>query len=97
MDYVFGHSLLNNAQIVFKKFGLEHSEGLAPLIVQELRAITQEIVAEGITVLLVEQNASQALQVAHRGYVLEIGRIVLTGPGQELLNDEKVKQAYLGT
>jgi branched-chain amino acid transport system ATP-binding protein len=75
----------------------EPSLGLAPLVVRALFQTIRDINQRQMTVLLVEQNASQALQVAHRGYVLEIGRIVLTGPGQDLLNDEKVKQAYLGT
>jgi len=75
----------------------EPSLGLAPLVVRALFQTIRDINQRQMTVLLVEQNASQALQVAHRGYVLEIGRIVLTGPGQALLNDEKVKQAYLGT
>jgi branched-chain amino acid transport system ATP-binding protein len=75
----------------------EPSLGLAPLVVRALFQTIQDINQRRMTVLLVEQNASQALQVAHRGYVLEIGRIVLTGTGRDLLNDEKVKQAYLGT
>jgi branched-chain amino acid transport system ATP-binding protein len=75
----------------------EPSLGLAPLVVRTLFQTIRDINQRQTTVLLVEQNASQALQVAHRGYVLEIGRIVLTGPGRDLLNDEKVKQAYLGT
>ena len=75
----------------------EPSLGLAPLVVRALFQTILDINRRQTTILLVEQNASQALQVAHRGYVLEIGRIVLTGPGQTLLNDEKVKQAYLGT
>jgi branched-chain amino acid transport system ATP-binding protein len=66
-------------------------------VVRALFQTIRDINQRQMTVLLVEQNASQALQVAHRGYVLEIGRIVLAGPGQDLLNDEKVKQAYLGT
>jgi branched-chain amino acid transport system ATP-binding protein len=75
----------------------EPSLGLAPLVVRALFQTIRDINQRQMTVLLVEQNASQALQVAHRGYVLEIGRIVLTGAGRDLLNDEKVKQAYLGT
>jgi branched-chain amino acid transport system ATP-binding protein len=74
----------------------EPSMGLAPLIVQEIFAILQEINQEGTSVLLVEQNARQALRVAHRGYVLETGRVVLTDTGHNLLANQKVIEAYLG-
>jgi len=74
----------------------EPSMGLAPLIVQEIFGIVQEINRSGTAVLLVEQNAKQALRVAHRGYVLETGRIVLSGTCRQLLNDPKVIDAYLG-
>jgi len=74
----------------------EPSMGLAPLLVQEIFRIIQEINAAGTTVLLVEQNAHMALSVAHRAYVLETGRIVLSGPAQELAQNPKVKEAYLG-
>ena len=70
--------------------------GLSPLYVNEIFEIIKEISAEGTTVLLVEQNAQMALSVADRGYVLETGRVTLTGPGRELLADEAVKKAYLG-
>jgi branched-chain amino acid transport system ATP-binding protein len=75
----------------------EPSLGLAPLVVRALFQIIRDINQRQMTIFLVEQNAAQALQVAHRGYVMETGQIVLTGPRQALLNDEKVKQAYLGT
>jgi branched-chain amino acid transport system ATP-binding protein len=75
----------------------EPSLGLAPLVVRALFQTIRDINHRQMTILLVEQNASQALRVAHRGYVLETGRIVLSGPGKDLLNDEKVKKAYLGT
>jgi branched-chain amino acid transport system ATP-binding protein len=74
----------------------EPSLGLAPIIVKEMFAIIQTINREGITVLLVEQNVQQSLKLADRAYVLENGRIVLAGAGQELLNDERVRAAYLG-
>lgn len=74
----------------------EPSMGLAPLIVEEIFNIVRSLKREGITVFLVEQNASQALALADRGYVIETGRIVLQGSGEELLKDEKVRAAYLG-
>lgn len=74
----------------------EPSMGLAPLVIQEIFRIIQEINKEGVTVLLVEQNANQALAIADRAYVLETGNIVKEGKGLELLNDEDVKKAYLG-
>ncbi|NLG85072.1 MAG: ABC transporter ATP-binding protein [Firmicutes bacterium] len=74
----------------------EPSMGLAPLLVQEIFRIIREINAAGTTVLLVEQNAHMALSIAHRAYVLETGRIVLSGPAEELAQDPKVKEAYLG-
>ncbi|WP_227712403.1 ABC transporter ATP-binding protein [Marinobacter zhanjiangensis] len=74
----------------------EPSMGLAPLIVEEIFGIIRELTEEGITVFLVEQNASQALALADRGYVLETGRVVLEGTGRELLSNEKVREAYLG-
>ncbi|MCL6614387.1 MAG: ABC transporter ATP-binding protein, partial [Firmicutes bacterium] len=74
----------------------EPSMGLAPLLVQEIFRIIGEINAAGTTILLVEQNAHMALSIAHRAYVLETGRIVLSGPARELAQDPKVKEAYLG-
>jgi branched-chain amino acid transport system ATP-binding protein len=74
----------------------EPSLGLAPLIVQEVARIIQEIKGQKITILLVEQNARMALRLAERGYVLETGRIVLTDTGRNLLGNESVKRAYLG-
>jgi branched-chain amino acid transport system ATP-binding protein len=74
----------------------EPSMGLAPLIVRQIFDIVREINASGVTVLLVEQNAAQALALADRGYVLETGEIVLSGTGQELLADDRVRAAYLG-
>jgi len=74
----------------------EPSMGLAPMLIQQIFNTIVEINQEGTTVLLVEQNAQQALSRAHRGYVLETGRIVKTGSGRELLHDPAVKEAYLG-
>ena len=74
----------------------EPSLGLAPLIVKDIFSIIQEINKKGVTVLLIEQNANMALHTADRGYVLETGRITLSGSGKELLADESVKAAYLG-
>lgn len=74
----------------------EPSMGLAPLLVQEIFRILQEINQAGTTVLLVEQNANQALKIAHRAYVLETGKIVLSGGAAELAESEEVKKAYLG-
>ncbi len=74
----------------------EPSLGLAPIIVREIFKIIDELHAAGTTILLVEQNARLALQHADRGYVLEAGRITISGPAHELLDDPRVKQAYLG-
>lgn len=74
----------------------EPSLGLAPFLVLEIFKIIQEINQQGTTILLVEQNAHMALQIAHRGYVLETGRIVLSGSASELYANEEVKKAYLG-
>ncbi len=74
----------------------EPSLGLAPAIVREIFAIIEKLQASGVTILLVEQNANLALQYANRGYVLEAGRIMLSGPAADLLVDDRVKQAYLG-
>ena len=74
----------------------EPSMGLAPIFIKEIFSIIQEIQAQGTTVLLIEQNAKMALSIANRGYVLETGKIVLEGTGQELLASEAVRKAYLG-
>jgi branched-chain amino acid transport system ATP-binding protein len=74
----------------------EPSMGLAPMLIQQIFDIVVEINGQGTTVLLVEQNAQQALSRAHRAYVLETGRIVKSGTGAELLHDPSVKDAYLG-
>ncbi len=74
----------------------EPSMGLAPIIVQDIFRTLREINADGLTIFLVEQNVRQALKVAHHGYVIENGRIVLDGSGADLMRDPKVAAAYLG-
>jgi branched-chain amino acid transport system ATP-binding protein len=74
----------------------EPSMGLAPMLVEQVFDTIKSINAQGMTILLVEQNAPMALSIADHGYVLESGRVVLDGPGPELLDDERVKRAYLG-
>lgn len=70
--------------------------GLAPLFIKEIFEIIQQIQSEGTTILLIEQNARKALSIADRGYVLETGKITMTGRGRDLLNDSAIKKAYLG-
>jgi branched-chain amino acid transport system ATP-binding protein len=89
-----GRAVMSNPALLLLD---EPSLGLAPLVVRTLFQTIQDINRRKTTVFLVEQNASQALHIAHRGYVMETGKVVLTGPSEALLNDEKVKQAYLGT
>ncbi|HEX8961199.1 MAG TPA: ABC transporter ATP-binding protein [Geobacteraceae bacterium] len=74
----------------------EPSLGLSPLLVKNIFQIIAEINRLGVTILLVEQNVYQSLRIAHRAYVLETGRVVMTGTGENLLNDEHVKKAFLG-
>ncbi len=88
-----GRALMSRPQLVLLD---EPSLGLAPLVVEEVFRIIQTINQEGATILLVEQNAMAALQIAHYAYVLETGRVTLEGTGQTLLEDERVRKAYLG-
>ena len=74
----------------------EPSLGLAPLVVKDIFSIIRRINDDGVTVLLIEQNANAALKIADRGYVLQTGNVTMTGTGMELLNDESIKEAYLG-
>ena len=74
----------------------EPSMGLSPLMVDKIFEVIQEVSAQGVTILLVEQNASRALQIADRGYVMESGLITLSGPAHDLLHDPRVRAAYLG-
>ncbi len=73
----------------------EPSMGLAPIIVEQIFEIIIELNKNGMTILLVEQNAYQALQIAHRGYVIQTGEIILQGKRTELIHNEKIKEAYL--
>lgn len=74
----------------------EPSLGLSPILATDVLSLIQEINRQGVTVLLVEQNARKSLEIAHKGYVLQNGRIVMEGTGEELLNDPMVQEAYLG-
>jgi branched-chain amino acid transport system ATP-binding protein len=74
----------------------EPSLGLAPLIIKEIFEIIKAINKDGISVLLVEQNSKAALQIAHRGYVIETGKIVTSGSAKDLMNDETIQASYLG-
>ena len=88
-----GRGLMGRPQLLMLD---EPSLGLAPLLVMEVFQTILRIHGQGMTILLVEQNASVALQVAHRAYVLETGRVVLSGSGRELMADGRVQRAYLG-
>ncbi len=88
-----GRALMSKPRLLLMD---EPSMGLAPILVEEIFNIIQEINRLGVTILLVEQNAHMALSVAHRGYVLETGTIQLTGPAQALASDPQVQEAYLG-
>jgi len=74
----------------------EPSMGLSPILVKEIFEIIKEVSRSGVTVLLVEQNAKMALSIANRAYVLETGRVVMSGDAKELMENDKVKKAYLG-
>jgi len=74
----------------------EPTMGLSPLYVDKVLELIARINAQGVSVFMVEQNASLALQIAHHGYVLQTGRIVLSGPARELLADARIRDAYLG-
>lgn len=89
-----GRGLMTKPKIMMMD---EPSLGLAPLIVKDIFSIIKKINKEGVTILLIEQNAKAALEISDYAYVLEIGKIVLEGQGQELLHNEDVKNAYLGT
>lgn len=89
-----GRALMSRPELVLMD---EPSMGLSPIFVQEIFHIIKELNDAGTTILLVEQNAHLALQLAHRGYVLETGKIVLSGTGKELLADDAVRKAYLGS
>ncbi|MEN6639311.1 MAG: ABC transporter ATP-binding protein [Smithella sp.] len=88
-----GRALMSDAQMLLLD---EPSMGLSPVLVRGIFKIIQDINRAGKTILLVEQNANMSLSIAHRGYVLETGRIVLSGTGEELTGNPRVKEAYLG-
>lgn len=88
-----GRALMSRPEILLLD---EPSLGLAPFLITEIFNIVKDLNADGKTVLIVEQNANRALEIAHRAYVLETGELVLQGTGQDLLHDPKVKEAYLG-
>ena len=88
-----GRALMSRPKLIMMD---EPSLGLAPIVVRGIFDIIKEINRMGVTVLLVEQNANMALQIADIGYVLETGRITMSGPGRELMANEQVKKAYLG-
>jgi branched-chain amino acid transport system ATP-binding protein len=88
-----GRALISEPKVLLLD---EPSMGLAPMLVNQIFSIIEEINRRGTTILLVEQNAQQALKIAHRAYVLETGHIVKSAPAAELLNDPEVKAAYLG-
>ena len=88
-----GRALMSDPQVLLLD---ESSMGLAPLLVERIFEAVRDINRQGVTILLVEQNAFMALSIAARGYVIESGRVTLTGSGQELLDNEDVKRAYLG-
>lgn len=89
-----GRALMSHPKILMLD---EPSMGLAPILVEQIFDIIKKLHSKGTTILLVEQNAQMALSVADRGYVLETGRIVTTGTGKELLNNDSVRKAYLGS
>lgn len=88
-----GRGLMSNPRMLLLD---EPSLGLAPLLVKNIFDIITEINRKGVTILLVEQNVYQSLRIAHRGYVLETGKIVLSGTGEKLLSNVHVKRAFLG-
>lgn len=89
-----GRALMSRPKVMMMD---EPSLGLAPLVVREIFRIIEEVNKKGVTILLIEQNANMALKTAHTGYVLETGRITMSGSGKELLTNESIKAAYLGT
>ncbi len=88
-----GRALMSNPKLLLLD---EPSLGLAPILVKEIFNIIKEINADGVTVMLVEQNAKQALQIAHRGYVIETGKVFLEGSRDALMGDKRIVEAYLG-
>lgn len=88
-----GRALMSRPKVLLLD---EPSMGLSPIMVDKIFEVVRDVYAQGVTVLLVEQNASRALAIANRGYVMDSGLITMTGPGKEMLNDPRVREAYLG-
>ena len=88
-----GRALMSKPKLMMMD---EPSLGLAPLVVRDIFSIIEKVNAEGVTILLIEQNANMALKIADIGYVMETGQITLSGKGSDLINDEGVRKAYLG-
>jgi branched-chain amino acid transport system ATP-binding protein len=88
-----GRALMSRPKVLLMD---EPSMGLSPIMVDKIFEVVQDVFAQGVTILLVEQNASRALSIASRGYVMESGIITMTGDAKQMLNDPKVRAAYLG-
>jgi branched-chain amino acid transport system ATP-binding protein len=88
-----GRALMSRPRVLLMD---EPSMGLSPIMVDKIFEVVRDVSSQGVTILLVEQNASRALAIAHRGYVMESGEITMTGNAHEMLNDPKVRAAYLG-
>jgi branched-chain amino acid transport system ATP-binding protein len=88
-----GRALMSRPKVLLMD---EPSMGLSPIMVDKIFEVVRDVYAQGVTVLLVEQNASRALSIANRGYVMESGLITMSGEAKQLLNDPKVRAAYLG-
>ncbi|QDL55517.1 ABC transporter ATP-binding protein [Rhodoferax aquaticus] len=88
-----GRALMSRPKVLLLD---EPSMGLSPIMVDKIFEVVRDVYAQGVTILLVEQNASRALAIANRGYVMESGIVTMTGAGQDMLNDPKVRAAYLG-
>ena len=88
-----GRALMSRPKVLLLD---EPSMGLSPIMVDKIFEVVRDVYAQGVTVLLVEQNASRALSIANRGYVMESGLVTMTGDAKEMLKDPKVRAAYLG-
>jgi branched-chain amino acid transport system ATP-binding protein len=88
-----GRALMSRPKVLLLD---EPSMGLSPIMVDKIFEVVRDVFAQGVTVLLVEQNASRALSIANRGYVMESGIVTMTGDAKQMLNDPKVRAAYLG-
>ena len=88
-----GRALMSRPKVLLLD---EPSMGLSPIMVDKIFEVVRDVYAQGVTVLLVEQNASRALAIADRGYVMESGIVTMSGPAKEMLHDPKVRAAYLG-